>query len=567
VLTLTPAPRKGTHRRTVAGAVEDSGGFPVSKPHGSLERSDSIAIDVEGVARPLKGVAREAFRELVADRVVVVVGYSGWDYDLFPLLVHAGREWNTEVVWVLFDDASMNERVAKIQLALGEGCTVLNGRRRALLPLLAGGVEKPGDAVRRDHRAAFGRILAAAGDDALAEALVGLLTPSGVAESEGVVRRLCHELLRLAESNRIGGDDVLLRRLGVVVGWSESEPDIRRRAAELAVATTLRLQREPAVRSFRRLLAGDDDDASVEGELRRVERDLRDFPFAVDSDPNPTLARWSIMTDLRIRKADLLLHAGRRAEAEALAARILSDTRFPSSGVSEDAWIVTDGYAPWKLYAILAVAAAERGDDDTAEAHLCEALDLLWRELEFWDLDEALRWVAYASRRRGRECGAAALEFAVRVARFSREPYSELHALERKLDYGVGTVRRSRAGRGASSHRALRQRGRAAPSGGAAPAGPSHKVDPSSLGRGSVLCTATSGQTGVRLKGVAAGDHRAAHRETAGRFLRPTGHRQDVRGQAACRAPRRRRRRAAGAVPPLVLLRGLLRGVPAADLG
>jgi hypothetical protein len=182
------------------------------------------------------------------------------------------------------------------------------------------------------------------------------------------------------------------------------------------------------VRSFRRLSAGDDEGDSVEDELRRVEHDLRDFPFAVDSDPNPALARRSIMTDLRIRKADLLLHAGRGAEAEALATRILSDTRFPSSGVSEDAWIVTDGVAPWKLHTILAIAAAERGDDDTAEADFCEALDLLWRELEFWDLDEALRWVAHASRRRSRECRAAALEFAGRLARFPREPCSKLQA-------------------------------------------------------------------------------------------------------------------------------------------
>src|SRR6266545_8282469 len=63
---------------------------------------------------------------------------------------------------------------------------------------------------------------------------------------------------------------------------------------------------------------------------------------------------------------------------------------------------------------------------------------------------------------------------------------------------------------------------------------------------------------------VAGGGDRPAAREGPDRPLRATRHRQDVCGQGAMRAPHRRRRRLRpGAVPPLLRLRGLLRGIPA----
>ena len=68
----------------------------------------------------------------------------------------------------------------------------------------------------------------------------------------------------------------------------------------------------------------------------------------------------------------------------------------------------------------------------------------------------------------------------------------------------------------------------------------------------------------VHDAGLAAGDPRTAVGRTAAGPLRSARHRQDVPGAEAGRVPRRRARAGeARAVPPLVRLRGLLRGVPA----
>lgn len=426
-------------RRTVADTVEAGDGFPLYKPHGSLDCPDSIAITIDRVARPLRGTARRTFEELTAGRTVIVIGYSGFDYDLFPLLVHAGRAWDATVVWLLYDDASMNGQAAGIQLALEARCTILNCRRRPVLPVLAGLGGRPNTRKREDLRSAFANILSAEPDDALASALIGLVTPSGTPDSAGVVRRLCAELLRMAESHEIEDDANLLQRLGQVVAWSDDDLPRQRRAAQLAVECAVRLGREPAVRAFQRVEKGEEESESAESRLRRVERDLREFPFAFDNDPVPELGERSIRTDLRISQAALLMDVKRESEAERLARQILNDTTFPESGVSEDAWIASDGHLRWKLHSILGSTAAHRGDTDEAQAQFCEALDVLWQELELWELDSALHHVAYEAAGRDRECVEAAMDLSVRIARFGRDPYSELYALEWKLDYAVGT--------------------------------------------------------------------------------------------------------------------------------
>jgi hypothetical protein len=424
-------------RRTVVDFVEGEQGFPLLKPHGSLERPDSIAITIDRVARPLRGIARESIRELAAGQIVVVIGYSGWDYDLFPLLVHAGREWGAELVWLLFDDASLNERAASIQLAVEERCTVLNGRRRPLLPIITGGADAPGITVPNELRSAFCDILTSASDDALAAALIGLVTPSGVPEAAGVVGALCTVILRNAEAGGMG-DEPRLERLGLVTAWS-SDPTERARAAQLAVESARRLGRDAAVLAFSRLLDGEQDRADPASRLERVERDLVEFRFALDEEPDAALAERSIRTDLLTSKASLLMNLRRTREAEELARAVLEKTTFPSSGIDPDAWIVADGYQRWKLHSILATAAALRGADDTAETEHRNAIAVLWDELQFWELSDALGHVAADAARRDRECLEAATALDVAVARFARDPLSELHALERKLDYGVGT--------------------------------------------------------------------------------------------------------------------------------
>ena len=68
-------------------------GLRLYKPHGSLDSPLDIQIGALEMVRPLEGQAREIFRTLVENRLVVVFGYSGQDRDLFPVLLHAGQEW------------------------------------------------------------------------------------------------------------------------------------------------------------------------------------------------------------------------------------------------------------------------------------------------------------------------------------------------------------------------------------------------------------------------------------------------------------------------------------------
>jgi hypothetical protein len=126
------------YRRSICGNAPIGAGLPLFKPHGSLDLPNSLAVTFDTISRPLKGIARQTFRELTEGHPIMVIGYSGWDYDLLPLLINAGREWDADILWLLHDEGSFNERVATAALTLGERLTIINTQRESLLPALAG---------------------------------------------------------------------------------------------------------------------------------------------------------------------------------------------------------------------------------------------------------------------------------------------------------------------------------------------------------------------------------------------------------------------------------------------
>jgi hypothetical protein len=134
------------------------------------------------------------------------------------------------------------------------------------------------------------------------------------------------------------------------------------------------------------------------------------------------------------------MDVGRVAEAEALASRILDDTVFPESGVSEEAWTVDDGRSRWRLHAILGDAAWRRRDVAAADAAFVEALDVLWRELDFWNLGTLLTNIAKRVHTRNRGCAGGAMDLCARLSRYSGDDYGEVHSLEWKLHFGLGSV-------------------------------------------------------------------------------------------------------------------------------
>jgi hypothetical protein len=425
--------------RTVEGESSCGKGIHIFKPHGSLDRPESIAVTIERILRPLKGSARQAFDSMTAGRTMVVIGYSGWDYDLLPQIVRAGREEKSDVIWVLFDDASMNERVCGVQLALEDRCTVINARRQPVLALLADIADAPRGKGIEPLRPSLANILQDESDDSLAVALINLLVPAGLPESDGVLRHLCEGVLLSVESGRIKDDAMRLSRLRDVANWAEG--DSKARAIQLAMECASRLGDRTVMRTYARKASGEDDQPQdPEARLRRLQRDLEEFNYRLEDEPDPALAVQTIRAEVRIEMASLLCQMNRFPEAGALAREVLNDTWFPESGVCERARIVDDAYTVWELHSILGCVAADSGNITELESHFCTAIEVLWRELQFAELGTALLQMVSPVKRSDRECARAAAELAIGVATFSRDRLSELSAIEWKAQFGFGTT-------------------------------------------------------------------------------------------------------------------------------
>jgi hypothetical protein len=428
-------------QRTILGHAESNEGFPLFKPHGSLDRAGSIAITLDRVVRPLVTEASRTFRQLVTGRTILVTGYSGWDYDLFPLLVEACRSCGSKVVWLLHTESSINERVAAIQLACGERCIVLDSRRAPLLTTVAGVSATHGGRPHTDLCRRFVSVLDPEPDAGLALALLMSLIPAGVPDESRVVQHLCRALLQIATSGALEGDERVISILSPLCGISDGDPPMRREAAHLAAEAAARLGKDRIELAFRRIERGEDEDSSKLAELRRVERELSEPMPLLDHEPEPELASVSLRTGLRIEKVQLLADLGRDAEAEELARQILGDTVFPASASSDHAWLTSDATDPWKLHAFLGWVGATRGDRAQVLSELGEAIGLLWREADFWNLETALeRVVSVAdSPSRDPDCVAAALGLRLAIARLNRDLHAELYALQWALEFGIAS--------------------------------------------------------------------------------------------------------------------------------
>jgi SIR2-like protein len=424
--------------RSVVDQTPDGEGYRIFKPHGSLDRPESIAVTIDRILRPLKGSARRTFEAMTRGRTIVVIGYSGWDYDLLPHIIHMGREGGSEVIWVLFDEASVNERVCGVQLALEGRCTIVNARRQPVLALLADVPEVPSGREMEPLRSSFSEILQGHSDDSLAAALINLLVPAGVPEAGGVLQVLCEGVLRAAESGRIKDDAICLKRLRDAANWAEG--DAKTRAEELALECAVRIGDKESIRVYTRRAAGEEDPPTTpEARLLRLERDLKEFAYSLKSEPDPALAAQTIRAELRIEMASLLCELDRYAEAEALAREVFADTWFPESGVCERARIVDDAATISELHSILGCIEANAGKTGEMESHFCAAVDGFWRELQFSKLGTAFLQMIAPVRRCDRECARAVVELAIATAAFSRDRLTELVAIEWKAEFGFGS--------------------------------------------------------------------------------------------------------------------------------
>lgn len=123
-------------------------GFRLVKVHGTLAHPSSIQATLEQVGRPFSRSIQNSLMDLLRDQHVVVVGYSGNDFDVFPLLQAAARSM-ASLTWITRTPASLKPDVARLRddivLAAGD----LNQMFRDIGSLLGVSPGKPRRAVTR----------------------------------------------------------------------------------------------------------------------------------------------------------------------------------------------------------------------------------------------------------------------------------------------------------------------------------------------------------------------------------------------------------------------------------
>lgn len=163
----------------------------ILKPHGSLSRPETVVITFDKILSGVDAATVSAIRTAVTDSNIIVLGYSGYDDDVLPLIARAATAWGASIHWVLWTSESYNHRVAALQLALTTSMKVSNANGAPLFAEL-GEAGNAGHGTRRDLEEYFESIL----DGATTDALLGLLmTVAGPIEAGGVISDICETIL------------------------------------------------------------------------------------------------------------------------------------------------------------------------------------------------------------------------------------------------------------------------------------------------------------------------------------------------------------------------------------
>lgn len=88
--------------------------FRLVKVHGTLAHPSSIQATLEQVGRPFPRPIQSSLANLLRDRHVVVVGYSGNDFDVFPLIQSAASQM-ASLTWMTRTPTSLKPDVAKLR--------------------------------------------------------------------------------------------------------------------------------------------------------------------------------------------------------------------------------------------------------------------------------------------------------------------------------------------------------------------------------------------------------------------------------------------------------------------
>ena len=425
------------------GIFQKGLGLPIVKPHGSLNEISSIMITLEDLWSPVTQSSREMIKQIVSDRTVVVIGYSGMDSDLFPLLAYGGRYWNTQIVWVLWNQTALNSKVKIIQLALGDNCVVLDGQEKNILAEMSNLSMSKQVRKNNDLDDKFAEIMDDYATIDLIHAFTQLLGPLGTQQFSQINDRLQSAQLNQLEKYGSSFDFHRLNLILQIVKYSESKK-IRTSAIRLGEKIALDAHNLNWLKQFEHYKAvepGEDDNPKIE---------LQDIDFSLNTDFFPYLEKYKsskkaknkrflTLGQLR-RKAELLEEMGSSDEAEKIIRKLLEDYPFPETGISEEAALYAEAAEEGKLRYILARILIERGEKAEAEKEICQSIDIFWRELDMFELDFALSIVQELlfGELVAKRCIALALSLAVKVAQLEGNFAEEIENIVTKLKSGFG---------------------------------------------------------------------------------------------------------------------------------
>jgi hypothetical protein len=428
----------------VRGSPTASGtGPPLLKVHGTLKEPASIAVTLEDVLCRLDDQAIADLREILANRTIIVIGYSGWDYDVFPLLLHAALGWNCRIIWVLWERSeSLNEQIARLQLALGAKCVLVSAERSAALveigALWSAQVPQAASTGTRALEPLVARF-ARALSEATTVALIGALDRIGgpIALNEDLAAKLADRLVDELEAVDHPDEAVLQE-----VRWVAQRDEVAPRAIELGEKLSRKLGSAPWQRLFEHLA----DQLATDEELRElnsIEHDLREDFFPALQDPRRPWqsieqGRQWLTVGLLIQKAEQLFSLDHVEEAETLATSLLQSTKFPGSGIAPEAWAASDGIREGKLHELLAQIAHMRGDRQAGAAHAASALAIYWREMDLFHTGGLLDWIG-ATFNDQPEIAGKAWTLGAGLHGVTGNRFYELGTLIQQIEHGFGS--------------------------------------------------------------------------------------------------------------------------------
>jgi len=419
------------------GKLPSASSIHIFKPHGSLHDPRSIAVTLSDVLVRPEDWKIQTLKNLLEDQLVVVTGYSGCDHDLLPILIEAGRSWNTRILWILYNEDSINVQVFKLQLALGKKLIVVNGRRRAVLPDLAGIDESDKQSAGGHTDMFFRSVFSACSTPELIDAFIGVADPIGVPEEVGVREKLLESLLQCVQSanKSLAAEKRLLYLLKIA---HAENAEVRMKA----IATGENLSQMHGLTDwctqFKHVKSTDiNSDSTLEAELKDIEftHNSAFFPGSrYFREPKRTLRAMRFLDE--IRKTEILLQLGDVNNAQNRAEEMLRKHSFPGSLTSRTAWLIEDCRCEAQVEEVLGQSHAKKGDRAGALYHYSRTLELAWRELDFQQLETTAESICGVMRRPDREIAELAISLPVEVYRLVKNPHKELDSLLCKFRYG-----------------------------------------------------------------------------------------------------------------------------------